>query len=168
MAFLDDLGKKISNAGQSTVKKTQEFANVTKLNGQISEEERNQNKLYYQIGKLYFSKHQNDCEDEFVSMIRNIIDSEARIKEYRHEISVIKGIVVCPKCGGENEIGAAFCTACGEAIPKEASMIDESVIKCSSCGQFVPKGVRFCTSCGKPLDMGENASLPTNDTDTIE
>lgn len=168
MAFFDDLGKKITNAGQSTVKKTQEFASVSKLNGQISEEERNQNKLYYQIGKLYFSKHQNDCEDEFVLMIRNIIESEARIKEYRHEIAVIKGIVVCPKCGAENEVGSAFCTACGEAIPREAAMVDDNMVKCSSCGQFVSKGVRFCTSCGKPLDMGESTAASTNNTETAD
>ena len=154
MAFLDGIGKKISDAGQSTVKKTQDFANVSKLNSQIADEEKNQNRLYYQIGKLYFSKHQNDCEDEFVSLVRNVIDSEARIKDYRHEISVIKGIVICPKCGAENAVGAMFCTSCGADIPKEESLVDDSVEKCPNCGEFVPKGTRFCTSCGKPMDMG--------------
>lgn len=154
MAFFDDIGKKLSDAGQSTVKKTQDMASIAKLNSQVAEEEKNQNRLFYQIGKLYFSKHQNDCEDEFVALVRSVIESEAKIKEYRHEISVIKGIVICPKCGGENAIGAMFCTSCGSDIPKEASPMGDDEVKCPGCGQFVTKGVRFCTYCGKPMDMG--------------
>lgn len=153
MAFLDEIGKKITSAGQSTVQMTKDFTDVARLNSQISEEEKNQNTAYYQIGKLYFSKHQSDCEDEFVSMINSVRESEKKIKDYRHQISVIKGIVVCPKCGAENPIGSTFCSSCGDEIPKEASPVADDMRICQSCGAVVPNDSRFCTTCGKPMDL---------------
>lgn len=153
MAFLDEIGKKITSAGQSTVQFTKDMTDVARLNSQIAEEETKQNTAYYQIGKLYFSKHQTDYEDDFTAMMNSIVESEKKIKDCRHQISVIKGIVVCPRCGAENPVGSAFCTSCGEAIPKEASPISENMRKCESCGAVVPKDSRFCTSCGKPMSM---------------
>ena len=39
MSFFDDLGKKLSQAGQTAVQKTKEMADVAKLNSAISDEE---------------------------------------------------------------------------------------------------------------------------------
>lgn len=153
MGIFDNIGRTISDAGQSTIKKTKEFADVTKLNSDIAGLERDENTAFYQMGKLYFSKHQTDPEDEFVPHINSIIDIEARIKDMRHQISVIKGIVICPKCGAENPVGSSFCVGCGSEIPREASPVGDNMTVCPSCHSVIQKGLRFCTSCGKPLDI---------------
>lgn len=41
MAFFDDLGKKITQTGQGVVQKTKDTAETIKLNGMISDEEKN-------------------------------------------------------------------------------------------------------------------------------
>lgn len=153
MGFFDNVGKSISNVGQSTVKMTKDFAEVSKMNAEIAEQEKKENAAYYQMGKLYFSKHQHDAEDEFVAQINMVIDAENKIKECRHQISVVKGVVVCPGCGAENPIGSSFCVSCGKAIPKDASPLDETKMLCPNCGATISKGVRFCTSCGKPVEI---------------
>ena len=45
-SFFEGLGKKVSQTGQDAMKKTKELAEMTKINSQISEEEKKLNKLY--------------------------------------------------------------------------------------------------------------------------
>lgn len=153
MAFLDDLGKKISKTGQSALQKTKDMAEVAKYNSMISDEEKNINNNYYQIGKLYISLHSSDVEEEFKGMIASVRNSESKIADYREQIKLIKGVVRCENCGSEVSINSAFCNSCGAPMPKRVpeETIDSNLIKCEKCGKYVKKGMRFCTSCGSPM-----------------
>lgn len=104
MAFFDELGRKISNAGQ----KTKNMADAAKLNSMISDEERNINNLCFQIGKLYVSLHFSDCEADFKPYIEAISASQQRISEYREQAQVLRGIVKCEKCGAEVSVNSSF------------------------------------------------------------
>lgn len=53
MSFLNNLGQKISDVSQTTIKKTKDLADTAKLNLNISEEERKIDTAYEQIGKWY-------------------------------------------------------------------------------------------------------------------
>ena len=54
MSFFNDLGRKVSEAGQSAIKKTKELSDTNRLNSMILDEEKSINDSYFQIGKLYF------------------------------------------------------------------------------------------------------------------
>lgn len=181
MAFFDDWGKKISNASQSAVQKTKDMAEVAKLNGQISDEEKKINNYYFQIGKLYMQLHRDDFGAEFAEMVTAVKQSEGKILSYQKQIQDVKGIVRCEKCGSEVPNTAAFCNACGAPIAKQtpsapvvtnqappapavntqappAAVVTtqapqniKPVVKCSGCGAEVPDNMRFCTSCGTPV-----------------
>ena len=56
MSFLNNLGQKISDVSQTTIKKTKDLADTAKLNLNISEEERKIDTAYEQIGKWYVEK----------------------------------------------------------------------------------------------------------------
>ena len=77
MAFFDNIGRTLSEKGQIAVKKTKDFAEVTKINSLISDEERSINNNYVQIGKLYVSKHSDDCEEEFRGFLMYVGTIEA-------------------------------------------------------------------------------------------
>ena len=55
MAFLDDLGKKISNAAQTTVQKSKDLADSAKNSMAISAEEKEINRLYQELGAWYYN-----------------------------------------------------------------------------------------------------------------
>lgn len=148
MAFFDDLGKKISQASQSVVQKTQGLSEVSRLNSVIDEAEKQVENSYLQIGKLYVAMHAADFEPDFAGMVNTIREAEARIRDSKEQIQRIKGFVRCEKCGEFVDNTAAFCSTCGEAMPRR--LLDENTIRCTSCGQLVPKDMRFCTFCGKP------------------
>lgn len=153
MAFFDDLGKKVSEAGQKTIQKTKEFSDTSRLNSMISDEEKRINNNYYQIGKLYVALRGNSYEEDFATMISAIYESELKIKEYKKQIQDIKGVQRCEKCGAEVPREAAFCSSCGVAMPKILVANTEEYIKCENCNAIVKKGMRFCTACGKPMEL---------------
>ena len=153
MAFFDEVGKKISQAGQTAVQKTKDITDLARLNGNISEEEKKINNSYTQIGKLYYAMHQNDCEEDFKGFITAIRESENKIVEYRQQIQDIKGIVRCEKCGAESPNTATFCSSCGATLPKQTVTENEDAVLCSRCGKMVAKDARFCTSCGNPMSV---------------
>jgi predicted nucleic acid-binding Zn ribbon protein len=48
----------------------------------------------------------------------------------------------CPACGAKNPAGAAYCSSCGKAIPKETAA------HCPGCGAKLEPGSAYCASCG--------------------
>lgn len=124
MGFFDDFGKKISDASQGAIAKTKDFADVAKLNSNISDEERRINNAYQQMGELYFERHPEDFEDCFTEHYAVIRESLSKITDYRKQITNIKGVVKCPNCGAEVPKDSAFCSACGTQVPKEEAPVD--------------------------------------------
>ena len=53
-------------------------------------------------------------------------------------------IVLCPKCGATNAVGAKFCQSCGAKLVVET-------IPCPKCGAQVNAEVKFCPECGNPM-----------------
>ncbi len=117
MAFFEDLGKKLSQAGQATVQKTKELADVAKLNSMISDEEKRINNAYTEIGKLYVELHASDGEAAFATLIQSIHEANEKITDLQKQAAQIKGVVTCEKCGAEVAKGSAFCGACGNPMP---------------------------------------------------
>lgn len=153
MAFLEDFGKKISNAGQSTIQKTKDVAGASKFNSMISNSERLINDSYNQIGKKYFSAHMDDSDCEFAEMITAIKEEQKKIEEYKEQILALRGMTKCKGCGGEVPVTSLFCSVCGTPTPKklEQDKENENKDKCPTCGGYVKKGSRFCTICGSSM-----------------
>lgn len=151
MAFLDDLSKKLTQAGQTAVQKTKEMTDIARINSMIADEERVINDCYSKIGKLYVSLHGADYEDAFAELCSAVQKANLAIQGYRKQIETIKNAGHCSKCGSEIMNGAAFCSVCGAYVQKgEQTQEDKSSIHyCTSCGAVISMGARFCTSCGK-------------------
>lgn len=157
MGFFDDLGKRVTNAGQRAVQKTQEMSDVARLNSMITQNQSKINDMYYQIGKLYVSIHKNDAEKDFIGMVSAVRELEQQNDEYRIKIQDVKGVQRCPGCGAEVPKEAAFCNFCGTAMPKNEfneALADE--VQCPNCGAMVKKGMRFCTCCGQSMPSPED------------
>lgn len=160
MAFFDDIGKKLSQAGQSAVQKTKDMTEIAKINSAISEEEKRINNTYFQIGKLYVALHSASYEADFEGMITYLQGAEQRIAQYKEQIQQIKKVTRCEKCGAEVADNSAFCSSCGAQMPKKAAPVDENMVQCPGCGQMISKNMRFCTNCGRPMSAPEPVATP--------
>ncbi len=160
MAFFDNVGRKLSQAGQGAIQKTKEMADIARLNSLIADEEKRMNNNYYQIGKLYTQLHSADCEDCFSTYIAAVQESMQKIDELKAEIQVLRAVTKCPVCGAEVPNSALFCSACGTAMQNAAQTQPADTVKCGNCGAFVNKDMNFCTSCGTPMVKNSTNNEP--------
>lgn len=103
--FLDGIGKRLSDAGQGVAKHTKNFTEVTRLNGAIAEQERQAAALLRELGQACYDRHQNDPDYEYAAQIEGIRAAYAQIAQYQAQIRQIKGIRICPECGGRGGTG---------------------------------------------------------------
>lgn len=157
MALLDDFGKKISQASQSTLQKTRDMADVAKMNMQITDEEKRINDTYLEIGKKYVELHAADSEEAISDLVQIIADSNRKIGEIKAQIQEIKGVVRCDNCGAEVGRESAFCPACGNKMPEIVQTVVEQPATeekkfCANCGATLENGALFCSECGTKIE----------------
>ena len=116
MSFFDNLGQKLNDVGQTTIKKTKDLADTAKMNLEISEEERKISNAREQIGKWYAAKYRMQADPEIQNWMDAIFASEAKIKACRDNLGQIKGETTCPQCGASIAADAQFCPNCGQKI----------------------------------------------------
>ncbi len=153
MAFFEQLGKRISDAGQSVAQQTKNFADTTRLNMEISDKEKKIAQLYAAIGQAYYEAHKNDADAESADKIAAINALFAEIADNRERIGQIKGVAKCASCGAELSAEALFCTSCGSKVVRaeEAKPAEAEERRCPGCGAAVIEGNAFCTSCGAKI-----------------
>ena len=161
MAFFEQLGKRITDAGQGVAQQTKNFADVTRLNGAISDKEKKIAQLYEALGRTCYERHRDNPAPEYQELVGEISGLFDEIARHREEIKQIKGIVKCPNCGADVPRQAAFCNACGTKMAPEtpppapgASPADGARV-CPACGAPCPEGNLFCTKCGTKLSENE-------------
>ena len=57
MGFIDEIGRKVTNAGQQNIQVVKDFSEKTKINTLISDEEKKIKNACYEIGKEYTTKN---------------------------------------------------------------------------------------------------------------
>ena len=90
MGFFDELGKKISDASQDMMQKGKDFADTTKLNSQIHDEERKISAVYTKIGKKYFEEFHQAAGAGYQDLVDEIHASQAKISEYQDKLNALK------------------------------------------------------------------------------
>ena len=151
MSILNNIGRTTSDFTNKTVEKAQKLTEVNKLNGQISAEEKAMKSLVSEVGQLYISVHKEDYEPQFAAVMTKIREAEDRIADMRQQIDTLRGICHCPRCNAEVDLHAAFCSACGAAMPRKEEPIPDGCTRCTNCGNIIRAGMHFCTQCGAPV-----------------
>ena len=144
MAFFEDLGKKISDTGESM-----------KLSSLLAEEEKKVTTLYTQIGKMYVERHEADCEEVFVNIVKEISATNQKIAELNQQINRLKGYVPCPNCAVMVPFDAPFCSNCGNRMAVTPVPEKEPVKYCKNCNAVLKSDAAFCTSCGSKAEAAE-------------
>ena len=132
---------------------------LSKINFQISQEEKAISETQALIGKRYYELHTSDFDPALSAEFEIIKKAETNIAELKQKYQEINQKIAdsrCIRCGAFVEEGAVFCTSCGnrmvepEAISEPAPAIENKNV--CSCGAELDPSMRFCTSCGKPVE----------------
>ena len=175
MPFFEDIGKKITNMGQSAIEKTKCSTETLRLNNQIREEQHLCKDLYQQIGQQYAQQYEANPDPAFEPLMKQLHDAQERIASYQEQIQIKKAAVAqstvssanhcCPVCGAPLPPDSKFCTTCGakvEVAPPESTAPVSRI--CSKCGSPVAPDALFCASCGAKLEDTAEAETPPQET----
>ncbi|HOO61025.1 MAG TPA: hypothetical protein PKV44_01185 [Bacillota bacterium] len=80
------------------------------------------NRLYDEIGKLYYQQYvdvTSDVAKDINERCENISTLLAEIEDCKLKILYERGLKVCTNCKKENPLEHAFCSACGMKFPNE-------------------------------------------------
>ena len=149
MAFFEDFGKKITQTGQEAVQKTKDFTEITRLNGQKTEIEKQIEEHYLQIGKLYFELHSKEPETAFLELVAFVQEGQVQIRRLEEQIQQIKRTTRCLNCGAELQQGTVFCPICGTKVVENQIQRPQEIQKvCLNCGNVMREEAVFCSNCG--------------------
>ena len=118
MPFFEDIGKKISNMGQTAVEKTKCSTETLRLNNQIREEQRLCKDLYQQIGQQYAQQYETNPDPAFESLMKRLHDAQERITSYQEQIQIKKAAVSQPQQSAYST--GCCCASCGAPLPPDA------------------------------------------------
>jgi uncharacterized OB-fold protein len=185
MAFLSEIEKKFTQVGNTVVQKTKDTTETIKLNGQISEEEKNIDAAMLQIGKLYYETYGALPADKiaeapvdgglFIPLVSAINAALLRKSRFEEQLRQLKGIVQCPVCGTYVSSNAAFCGTCGRPMPMKqapapaysAPAFNNSV-PCAQCGTVNSPSATFCIQCGAAIAGAPGPAAPDPEESTGE
>lgn len=155
MAFFEQIGRRITDAGQGVAQQTKNLTDTTRLNNLISEKKKKMSKLLWELGQDYYHKHKRDtsCEEqEYINQINTLL---AEISMHKEEINQIKGVGTCVECGAEVPSNAVFCINCGAKVVTHknvATTLNADARICPVCGAEAGEDNLFCNYCGTKLD----------------
>lgn len=160
MDFLNKVGKKLSEVGQSAVDKAKELADIAKLRKAISDDEKQVNELLLNIGqKVYEKAEEFKGNEEIAGIVEKISTLKEHVAQLEEDIRTIQNVGKCPNCGAEVKAEDTFCPACGEKLQTAAeetvAETELPTIKCPNCGTELPADAAFCTECGEPIKKEE-------------
>ena len=178
MAFFEGIGKKISQTAQGAIKGTRDLTEVSRLNGQILDEQKAMDSFFLQLGKKYYELHTNSADENFAHFCNSITACIEKIAALKKEVHNIKGMKKCPGCGAEIPIATLYCEVCGCETKNDVTQAEGNAVQaegnavqaegnavqaegnavqaktpgtCPNCNIALPEHVSFCTGCGHKL-----------------
>ena len=150
MAFFENVGRSIKGMKDTVTEKTKDLTDITRLNNQIAAAEKQIDKLFGAVGRIYYENHKHDEAPEAAPQIDELNGLFARIAEAQESIKKIKGVGKCPNCGADVQPGAQFCSTCGQKIVQAPPAGTAGT--CPSCGAPLEEGAAFCSNCGARIE----------------
>ena len=113
MSILDFIQEKLSTTGNAVAKKTMDIADLTKASIGLATEEEKLEKVFAEIGKIYYEQYKNDPDARLKGYIAQVELMNEQLEELRTAIHALKREQPCTKCKMAVKNDAKFCSDCG-------------------------------------------------------
>lgn len=107
MELFEQIGKKVTDAGQGAAQQAKIVADIAKLTGMISERKKRVAQLYGEVGKLYYEQHKDDPEAEEPDRIREITTLTEEIAKARKTVKQLQSAIGNSNSGGDKRSPAS-------------------------------------------------------------
>ena len=122
MAFFEELGNKVSQAGNKIAEAARNSSQTTQLENDIRNMQAEIDGCLHQMGAmLYYEKKDPEApKPDYDPIIARIDQLTEHLNWAVQENDRLHGIVRCPQCRNAVPVGTPFCPACGYQFPMPA------------------------------------------------
>lgn len=118
MELFDKLGDTIVSVSKDATQKAKDISELARIRMEIRSKQDYLNKLFLEIGKIYYDAHKDDEEKEFKEQMLLVKDAQEVLEELNQQLGQIKGMVKCNACGQDMPMEAEYCSKCGTKLVK--------------------------------------------------
>ena len=161
MDFLNDLGKKFTQAARSVQAFTRESTESTRLSSALRDARDELDSLYAELGRACYEQHtrpESEIPADLFVRVRAALERVDELSARRERRAR------CPGCGAVQPIEARFCSNCGRRMPEDApapiEADDEDGQYCPECGAMRRDDADFCAVCGHSFAEAPAPELP--------
>ena len=98
------------------IDKGRQVIDLSKMSVKIEKEEQNIEKLYANLGRVFYKIHEKAPEVMYEDLFRTISGAEAQLEFLKNEALIISGKYKCQKCDHDLQSTDLYCSLCGESI----------------------------------------------------
>jgi len=99
--------------------KGRQVVDLTKMGVKIEKEEQNIEKLYANLGRVFYKVHEKAPEIMYEDLFRTIAGAERQLEYLKNEAQIISGKYKCQKCDHDLQSTDLYCSLCGGAVKQE-------------------------------------------------
>lgn len=151
MNFFNRMKDSISSAGTGVSQKVSYTTDTVKLNNQIRGNEKEIEKLVYQIGQKCVHLHLNDTDSEYEELFKQIRQYQEANSAHRAEIQRLGEELKIQEQMRQQELKEKQERREQEQQADMQKQLDETTKLCKSCNQRSDLDAKFCVFCGEPF-----------------
>lgn len=110
---------KVNQVSRNVTETSRSAAETSNLKKKIAYEKDRIQEVMVEIGRLFYENPEGDHAAE-LELCKDIADRKRRIASMQGDLSMLKGIRICGKCGArfDDKYTFGFCGNCGSPLPK--------------------------------------------------
>ncbi len=116
------------------------FVDSYKLNMKLIDAKGELKSELEELGKIVYENYDVDekieLKPEIISQIKTVKEMYEQVEKLKLQVAFMKNRILCKSCGHNNEVGALYCTKCGENLKKEGTPIEEETEKNDDFEEF--------------------------------
>lgn len=125
MAFLEELGKTLTDTGKEVATKAKALTETIQLKTQISAEKTKLEEAYAAIGRIYYESNR-EPEEAYAKAYEAVKTCRERIAALEIELTQNEGSRICAVCGAKVPKDSLYCGKCGSPIKEAAAESEEA------------------------------------------
>jgi len=98
------------------IDKGRQVIDLTKMGVKVEKEEQNIEKLYANLGRVFYKVHEKAPEIMYEDLFRTILGAEKQLEYLKNEALIISGKYKCQKCDHDLLSADLYCSLCGEPV----------------------------------------------------
>lgn len=120
MAFLEELGRTLTDTGKEVATKAKAITESIQLKSQITGEKAKLADVYAAIGRIYYEANK-EPEEEYEKAFEAVKVIRERLAGLEADLTQSEGNRICAVCGTKVPKDFSYCGKCGAAIKEEAA-----------------------------------------------